>query len=638
MGSRIGQKVLTDRLGAALVLLLTLSLTGALWWNTSLQSERDSRESFDGRCADATEVIRRRIQTYVDSLLDIRGFLALRPNSTQEEWEVFTQSLRLDQRYPGFQDISFAPYVPKSQKQLFENRIRIHPPGQRSEYFPIALIEPMEPNRKKLGFDIGSDPVRLIAIDRARRTGQPSATGLTRLMVNKQIGFSIRVPIYRRPRNPKGQERHRIFMGFVSASFNANDLMHDLFGERGSRDLSFRVYDMQDLPEPVSPDAPPIDRLLYIERLLYDDDQQHRTQDPDHRPRYSRMASLDVAGRRWVIFFSSRPHFTAGSQQLPWLVLIGGGIVSLSLFQLTWSMGASRRQALASAELLKSINESLQQENRERCAAQEEAKILTETLEQRVTERTAQLQEKTVELMKVNRDLQQSRDEMQSIAYTTTHDLKTPIVSIHAIASILKRRYHDKLDEEGQRYFDRLLDNVNFMGQLISDILDYTKINRHRKREQRLEPGKIANEVLRQFSAKLQRQKIAVRFDSPLPEIHFDKDQLTLILFHLIGNAINFMGNQPNPTIHIGGRSKKGSRVIYVKDNGIGIAPQYHEIIFAPFHRLKEVETEGTGIGLSIVQKIVHLAGGEIWLESGKEEGSIFLVRLPHREASPETG
>ena len=291
-------------------------------------------------------------------------------------------------------------------------------------------------------------------------------------------------------------------------------------------------------------------------------------------------------------------------------------------------------QVVTQLELRRNVT-SLEKAVIERIKVETEIKELNQTLEQRVLERTAQLEEKTVELTKVNRDLQRSRDEMQKIAFTTTHDLKTPIVSIHGIASILKQRYQDKIDEEGQRYFNRLLDNVDFMGQLISDILDYTKISRHEKQEQKLEPGKIVNEVLGQFSEKVQRRKIDVHFDSPLPEVVFDKSQLTQLFFHLIGNAIHFMGDQPHPTIRLGGSEVDGNCTFYVKDNGIGIDPQYHEIIFAPFHRLKEVETDGTGIGLSIVQKIIHLAGGEIWLESKKGEGATFFVRLPQRESSP---
>lgn len=354
---------------------------------------------------------------------------------------------------------------------------------------------------------------------------------------------------------------------------------------------------------------------------------QNATQD-------ERFVSSDlVAAPLQVRFYAGAPLITPDGLSLGTLCVIDqkprGGLTP----EQTEALHILAYQVVTQLELRRNVT-SLEKAVIERIKVETEMKELNQTLEHRVLERTSQLEVKTVELTRANKELQRSRDEMQTIAYTTTHDLKTPIVSIHGIASILKQRYQDKIDEEGQRYFNRLLDNVDFMGQLISDILDYTKISRHRKQEQRLETEKIVNEVIGQFSEKIQKKKIEVHFDAPLSEMVFDKDQLTQIFFHLIGNAIHFMGTQPRPAIHIGGRKADGAYTFYVKDNGIGIDPQYHEVIFAPFHRLKEVETEGTGIGLSIAQKIVHLAGGEIWLESKKGEGATFFVRLPQREPS----
>ena len=261
--------------------------------------------------------------------------------------------------------------------------------------------------------------------------------------------------------------------------------------------------------------------------------------------------------------------------------------------------------------------------------AENQIRVFNQTLERRVFERTSELEEKTVELTKANRDLQRSRDGMQTIAYTATHDLKNPIVSIHGIASTLKERYNDKLDEEGRHYFDRLLKNVDFMGQLTSDILAYTKVSRHEKRAQRLKPVEIVNEVLDQWSKKIQDGKIEIEVDPSLPDIIFDQVQLSQIFSHLIGNAIHFMGDQPHPAIKIGGHKSEGSYTFFVKDNGIGIDPQYHEIIFTPFHRLQDIKTDGTGIGLSIVEKVVHLAEGKIcWNRRRERErplSSLFL-------------
>jgi|GEM_PF-4793022 len=273
------------------------------------------------------------------------------------------------------------------------------------------------------------------------------------------------------------------------------------------------------------------------------------------------VASDLVAAPLQVRFYAGAPMITPDGLSLGTLCVIDQKPRAGLTPEQSEALHILAHQVVTQLELRRNVT-NLEKAIIERIKVETEMKELNETLERRVLERTAQLEEKTIELIKTNQDLQRSRDEMQTIAYTTTHDLKTPIVSIHGIASILKQRYQDKIDEDGQRYFNRLLDNADFMGQLISDILDFTKISRHQKLEQTLKPENIANKVLGQFSEKLQRRKIAVHFDSPLPEIIFDQDQLTQILFHLIGNAINFMGNSPNPTIHIGGRKAEQNCLI----------------------------------------------------------------------------
>lgn len=343
-----------------------------------------------------------------------------------------------------------------------------------------------------------------------------------------------------------------------------------------------------------------------------------------------------VASPLQVRFYAGAPLITPDGLSLGTLCVIDQKPRTGLTPEQTEALHILAYQVVTQLELRRNIT-SLEKAVIERVKAETEIKELNQTLERRVTERTAQLEEKTVELTRVNLDLLRSRDEMETLTYTTTHDLKTPVVSIHGIASILKEQYKDKLDEEGQRYFTRLLDNVAFMGQLISDILEYIKISRHERLAETLEPGKIVNDVLSQFWDEIQRRKIDLQVHIAPAQIIFDKDQLTQVFFHLIGNALRFMGDQPRPAVTIGSRRAEDGLVFFVKDNGIGIDPQYHEIIFAPFHRLKEIETEGTGIGLALVQKIVQRAGGEVWLESKKGEGTTFFFRLPQGGPAPKT-
>ncbi len=122
-----------------------------------------------------------------------------------------------------------------------------------------------------------------------------------------------------------------------------------------------------------------------------------------------------------------------------------------------------------------------------------------------------------------------------------------------------------------------------------------------------------------------------------LPHFTFDAFHITQLFQNLIVNAGKFMGDQPRPRIEIGGSESEEWAEFYVKDNGIGIDPAYHKKIFDPFQQLKEVEAGGVGFGLSIINKIVHLAGGKIWVESQKGEGATFFVRLPKDTQVMET-
>ena len=109
----------------------------------------------------------------------------------------------------------------------------------------------------------------------------------------------------------------------------------------------------------------------------------------------------------------------------------------------------------------------------------------------------------------------------------------------------------------------------------------------------------------------------------------FDHTCLCKVFLNLISNAVRFMGDQRNPTVEVGGREGDGFVEYYVKDNGIGIDPKYHDTVFKIFQRLKEVPADGTGIGLAIIKKIVEMAGGRIWFESAVGEGTTFIFRIP---------
>ncbi|WDT76681.1 MAG: ATP-binding protein [Candidatus Manganitrophus sp.] len=239
----------------------------------------------------------------------------------------------------------------------------------------------------------------------------------------------------------------------------------------------------------------------------------------------------------------------------------------------------------------------------------------TEELENRVKARTTALKE-------TNREL-------EAFVYTVSHDLKAPVVSLHGMASLLMEECGERLDENGRHYLKRILSNAGFMEELIGDLLELSRVGRREKRPERFESEPLVRAVLEQCDMMIRKRGVEVAVLTPLPAVVFDPTHLKQIFLNLIGNGIKFIGSRAAPRLEIGGREAGGWVEFYVKDNGIGIDPEYHERIFGIFQRLKEVEVEGCGVGLAIVKKILEMSGGKIWLESRKGEGATFFFRIP---------
>lgn len=225
--------------------------------------------------------------------------------------------------------------------------------------------------------------------------------------------------------------------------------------------------------------------------------------------------------------------------------------------------------------------------------------------------------------------LDRNRAELDTFVYRVSHDLKAPVVSLYGMASIISEDYGEKLGEQGKHYLSRLMVNAGVIERLLADLLAYSRVGRKEANPERLQADAVVRDVLGKFSKEITQRKIRVEIRSPLPEILFARTPLEQLFSNLIGNAVRFMGDQPDPVIEIGAVAADAGITFYVRDNGIGIDPQHHQIIFGVFERLKEIETDGTGMGLALVRKILDLAGGNIWIESNKGEGAVFYFTLP---------
>jgi PAS domain S-box-containing protein len=221
---------------------------------------------------------------------------------------------------------------------------------------------------------------------------------------------------------------------------------------------------------------------------------------------------------------------------------------------------------------------------------------------------------------------------LESFVYTISHDLKAPVVSVHGMASLLKEECSSEIGEKAKHYIERIIFNANYMEMLIIDLLELSRIGRKQQLGNRAEAREVLEEILKINKESFQEKKIEVMIRSIFPPFIFEHTELTQLFQNLITNAAKFMGDQLHPRIEIGGMVVGTGVEFFVKDNGIGIDPAYHEKIFDIFHRLHDLQVEGTGVGLAIVKKIIHLNRGKIRLESQKGKGTTFFFWLPQTE------
>ena len=237
------------------------------------------------------------------------------------------------------------------------------------------------------------------------------------------------------------------------------------------------------------------------------------------------------------------------------------------------------------------------------------------------------LKEKTEELARSNRDLEQ-------FAYVASHDLQEPLRMVTSYVQLLARRYKGKLDSDADEFIGFAVDGATHMWKLINDLLTYSRVGMRGKELEPTDCETILNQSLNNLKVAIEEKGAVVTHD-PLPTVMAESPQLGQLFQNLIGNAIKFRGNEP-PRIHVSASRNGNGWTFSVRDNGMGIAPEYAERIFIIFQRLhNRKEYPGTGIGLAICKKIVERHGGRIWVESEVGKGATFYFTLPASKGEP---
>jgi PAS domain S-box-containing protein len=218
--------------------------------------------------------------------------------------------------------------------------------------------------------------------------------------------------------------------------------------------------------------------------------------------------------------------------------------------------------------------------------------------------------------------------ELEHFIYTVSHDLKSPLVTIKGFLGYLEQ---DSLSGNVERLTgdtQRIANAVDKMAQLLNDLLELSRIGRFTSSDG-IPFEELAREAIRSVESRIRERGVTIELQPDLPVVYGDRQRLAEVLQNLIDNAAKYMGDQSEPHIEIGQRGEEdGKAIFFVRDNGIGIAPEYRERIFGLFNKL-DARSDGTGIGLALVRRIIEFHGGRIWVESEAGRGSTFLFTLP---------
>jgi light-regulated signal transduction histidine kinase (bacteriophytochrome) len=266
-------------------------------------------------------------------------------------------------------------------------------------------------------------------------------------------------------------------------------------------------------------------------------------------------------------------------------------------------------------------------DNTERLRAEQELAAYHQHLEELVAQRLG-------ELKAANRQLEASNQELETFAYSVSHDLRTPLRAVDGFSRILLEEYAPQLDAEGRRIIGVIREGTKRMAQMIDDILAFSGAGRMEISPSAIDMEELVRAALKDLGPAMAGREVHVEI-KPLPASHGDAPMFRLLWTNLLDNALKFTRPKPQGVIEVGAQAGKGEIVYYVKDNGVGFDMRYADKLSGVFQRLHgQSEFPGTGIGLAIVKRIVARHGGRVWAEGKVGEGATIYFALPAGDKS----
>ncbi len=330
------------------------------------------------------------------------------------------------------------------------------------------------------------------------------------------------------------------------------------------------------------------------------------------------------------------------------------GVLANAFLKMTKEIGASLEEkqealqhAVAAEEDQRRIASKLAKTNTQLASEISERKLAEQKLREAHDELELRVQERTLELTNANKELKieiaerkrakkrqgqlleelaNVNRELKDFAYIVSHDLKAPLRAIGSLSDWLKSDYEEQLDEGGKELVELLSTRVRRMNDLIDGVLQYSRVGRVSEEKVKVDLNQVVHNVI---DSIVPPENIALEVQDELPTVWFDKTRITQVFQNLISNAVKYM-DKPKGEIKIGCAAENGSWEFSVSDNGPGIAEEHFDKIFQIFQTLQARDVfESTGVGLSVVKKIIKMYGGKIWVESMLGSGATFFFTIP---------
>ncbi len=501
---------------------------------------------------------------------------------SDDRWEVYADTLDVVEKFPGATGIGIIYSVADddlddfvAEQQVDRPDFTVHPAHTNIEFLPITSIQPVETNAAAVGLDMAFEANRYHGIDRARATGDAKMTGPIILVQDQgqTPGFLFYAPWYD-GNDTTRYDREVNFVGAVYAPFVVEDLVAGALVTT-ERKVGLTITDGG-------------------ERLFDENTAADADYDPD--PMFERETAVSIYGREWLVTTRTTLGFReASANNEPLIILVGGLVIDGLLIAMFAGLSRSNRRALKYADDL------------------------------------------TSQLVHESARLEQSNVELERFAYVASHDLKTPLRGIGNLAEWIEEDIDELFGRDGtgdeagteiKTNLGRLRHQLERMNTLIAGLLEYSRVGYLESTD----PTSInLADHLRDLRLDLDLEEEQILLSGPAVIVATGEVLLLQVVSNLVNNAVQHHPSVPDVKIHVDVSVGPRHVMISIGDNGPGIEPEYRERVFDVFQTLGGT---GTGIGLSVVRKIVDRQGGSIHLQSSPGSGAVFTIHWP---IQPET-